>query len=160
MATATKAEEKTPATKAKKAKLKPAMSLRDRMSKARVEQQLLPGESLDDICLFRNRTEVPQVVTDDLGKKHTLPQAGLTGRSWAEVDKKKIKPSEGVKFAGGTVLMSRGRGLPLVASNILELIDVVDRAADYEAEGTKVVMSTEASSEGESESAGGATRSS
>lgn len=103
-------------------------TLAERLSRVKARAALAPGENVMDICLYRNRTDTPQVIYDDEGVKHKLPARGYTGKSIEQLERRQIDAKDLVTFAGGTIILTRRRGTPLVTANILELIDVVDYA--------------------------------
>ena len=113
-------------------------SLEQRLGRLRGGLSLKEGEHLLDICLYRNKTKVRQVVTDDMNERHILLPSAFTAktikddiRAGAWMNDANGKPQyvgSGIalsKFGGGTVVLTRKRAIPLMAKNVLEFVGIV-----------------------------------
>lgn len=107
--------------------VKKRRSLEDRLRNVAAQSSLKEGDHLEDLVLYRNATKVPQVLTNLQNKQVTLlPQGIYTDKSVREYERNPDATLE--KFQGGTVILTRQVGIPLVASGILEELEVVDKA--------------------------------
>lgn len=114
-------------------------SVEDRLSTLQGRSSLGKDEHLEDLVLYVNCSDTIQVIEDDARARHQLLPAGYTDRAITLVENGVITSREEFnqkenKFLGGTIILTRKRGLKLVAVNILKELTVLDRAnpADYE----------------------------
>lgn len=107
-------------------------TLEERLRAVNAQVALRKDENLQDLILYRNATKIPQVIVTDLGHSITLQPRGYTDRSLNHAARDSNKPL--VPFLGGTVIMTRQRGLELEARGILEVVQIVDKADPAEVE--------------------------
>lgn len=135
-AESTKGPETTVAEPVKK-KRRPRRTLQERLGQVRAGGQLKEGEHMMDLVRYRNKTFLDQVVTTDDDRRVKLLGKGITDKSAVMADKSgDPDKAELVVFEGGTVVLTRKRGLELIAASIVEEVCVVDHANpdDYEEE--------------------------
>jgi hypothetical protein len=102
-------------------------TLEDRLRNVTAQSSLKPGDHLEDLVLYRNATKIPQSLTNLQGKQVTLLARGIyTDKSVREYDRNPDATLE--KFEGGTIILTRATGIPLVAAGIVEELEVVDKA--------------------------------
>lgn len=122
-------------------KEKTARSIAARLGRIRGGMSLAEGEHLLDLCLYRNKSGVRQVVTDMLNQRFTLLPATFTAKTirndikagaWRPRNDGSGKADyvgssvQLEKFPGGTIILTRKAAIPLMAKNILEFVCVVD----------------------------------
>lgn len=114
---------KTPGTAPRPKKRK---TVEERMRIVQGKTSLKRGEHLEDLVLYRNATYTTQKIQNDLGEWVTLLPKQYTEKSVAMKERNrdyKLEP-----FEGGTMILSRKRGIPLITSGVLEEIEVVEKA--------------------------------
>lgn len=135
VAAAKREERQTATAVAEPPQKKKRRTLQERLGHVRAGGQLSKGEHMMDLVRIRNHTSLDQVVTTDDNRRVKLLAKGITDKSAVMADKSGDPDhAELVEFKGGTCVLSRKLAIPLVATGVIEIIELVDEADpdDYE----------------------------